>query len=107
MKNHIPVGSISLTEAFQIYHECLWKDAPRLEPLPKGDLEGGKHPCDRARPGIGIVRQQARMALGDMEHDRSCLEQGEIAFLIGRNLAERMKRPMRIHQRQAAKGAVG
>ena len=39
MKNHIPVGSISLTEAFKIYHECLWKDAPRLEPLPKGDLE--------------------------------------------------------------------
>ena len=104
MKNHIPVGSISLTEAFQIYHECLWKDAPRLEPLPKGDLEGGKHPCDRARPGIGIVRQQARMALGDMEHDRSCLEQGEIAFLIGRNLAERMKR---LYQLQAAKGAVG
>ena len=30
-----------------------------------------------------------------MEHDRPCLEQGEIAFLIGRNLAERMKRPMR------------
>jgi len=35
------------------------------------------------------------MALGDMEHDRPCLEQGEIAFLIGGNLAERMKRPMR------------
>ena len=35
------------------------------------------------------------MVLGDMEHDRSCLEQGKIAFLIGRNLAERMKRPMR------------
>src|SRR5215208_6363736 len=35
------------------------------------------------------------MALGDMEHDRPCLEQGEIAFLIGRNLPERMKRPMR------------
>ena len=24
-------------------------------------------------------------ALGDMEHDRACLEQGEIAFLVGRN----------------------
>src|SRR5881227_869856 len=35
------------------------------------------------------------MALGDMEDDRSCLEQGEIAFLISRNLAERMKRQMR------------
>src|SRR5262245_52794563 len=32
-------------------------------------VERGKHPCDRACPGIGIVRQQARMALGDMEHD--------------------------------------
>jgi hypothetical protein len=39
VKNHIPVGFISLKEAFQIYHKCLWKDAPRLEPLPKGDLE--------------------------------------------------------------------
>src|SRR5260221_14062485 len=35
------------------------------------------------------------MALGDMEHDRPCLEQGEIAFLVGWNLAERMKRQMR------------
>jgi len=35
------------------------------------------------------------MALGDMEDDRPCLEQGEIAFLVGRNLAERMKRQMR------------
>jgi len=35
------------------------------------------------------------MVRGDMEDDRSCLEQGEIAFLIGGNLAERMKRPMR------------
>ena len=30
-----------------------------------------------------------------MEHDRPCLEQGEIAFLISRNLAERMKSQMR------------
>jgi len=30
------------------------------------------------------------MVRGDMEDDRSCLEQGEIAFLIGRNLPERM-----------------
>ena len=35
------------------------------------------------------------MALGDMEDDRPCLEQGEIAFLVGRNLAERMKCQMR------------
>src|SRR6185503_8122186 len=58
-------------------------------------IERGKHPCDRARPRIGIIRQQARMAPGDMEYDRPCLEQGEIAFLVGRNLAERMKRQMR------------
>ena len=48
-----------------------------------------------ARARIGIVRQQDRMALGDVEDDRPCLEQGEIAFLVGRNLAERMKRQMR------------
>lgn len=35
------------------------------------------------------------MVLGDMEDDRACLEQGEIAFLIGGNLAERMKCQMR------------
>ena len=35
------------------------------------------------------------MALRDIEDDRPCLEQGEIAFLIGWNLAERMKRQMR------------
>src|SRR5262245_51680091 len=35
------------------------------------------------------------MALGDMEDDRACLEQGEIAFLVGWNLAERMKAHMR------------
>src|SRR5262245_15095492 len=35
------------------------------------------------------------MALGDMEDDRAGLEQGEIAFLIGWNLAERMKAQMR------------
>src|SRR2546430_16909338 len=58
-------------------------------------VERGKHPCDRARPGIGTVRKQARMALGDMEHDRPCLEQGEVAFLIGPKLPERMKRQMR------------
>src|SRR5215212_11068359 len=35
------------------------------------------------------------MALRDVEHDRPRLEQGEIAFFVGRNLPERMKRQMR------------
>src|SRR3984893_9825496 len=35
------------------------------------------------------------MALCEMEHDRPRLEHGEIAFFIGRNLPERMKRSMR------------
>src|SRR6202011_5351185 len=35
------------------------------------------------------------MALRDMEHDRPRLEQGKIAFFIGRNLPGRMKRSMR------------
>ena len=35
------------------------------------------------------------MALCDMEHDRPRLEQDKIAFFIGRNLSERMKRSMR------------
>src|ERR1700679_41123 len=34
------------------------------------------------------------MALCDMEHDRPRLEQGKIAFFIGRNLPEGMKRSM-------------
>src|SRR5271154_6393588 len=33
--------------------------------------------------------------LGDVEHDRACLEQDKVAFLIGRNQAERMKAQMR------------
>src|ERR1700736_2552261 len=35
------------------------------------------------------------MALRDMEYDRPRLEEGEIAFFIGRNLPERMKHTMR------------
>ena len=35
------------------------------------------------------------MALCDMEYDRPRLEQHKIAFFIGRNLPERMKRSMR------------
>ena len=30
------------------------------------------------------------MALGDVEDDRSCLEQDKFAFLVGWNQAERM-----------------
>ena len=40
------------------------------------------HVIARAQ-GIRIVRQQARMALRDMEHDRPRLEQAEIAFFVG------------------------
>jgi hypothetical protein len=47
------------------------------------------------RAFIRIVRQQACMALCDKEHYRPRLEQGKIAFLIGRNVPERMKRSMR------------
>ncbi len=35
------------------------------------------------------------MVLGDVQDDRACLEQGKIAFLIGRDQAERMKAQMR------------
>jgi hypothetical protein len=35
------------------------------------------------------------MTLGDMQDDRPCFEQGEIAFLISWNLAERMKSQVR------------
>src|ERR1700704_4555133 len=56
--------------------------------------ERGKHPCDRARPGIRIVWKQACMMLRDVEDDRPRLEQDEIAFFIGRNLPEGMKRTM-------------
>jgi hypothetical protein len=38
-----------------------------------------------------IVWEQARMALRDMEHNRYRLEQGKIAYFLGRNLPERMK----------------
>lgn len=46
------------------------------------------------RPGIRIARQQAGMALRDMEYDRPRLEQGKTVFFVGRNLPERMKRSM-------------
>jgi hypothetical protein len=41
---------------------------------------------DRPRACIGIVWQQAGMALGDMEHDGPGFGQGEIAFLIDGDL---------------------
>src|SRR3546814_8636895 len=56
-------------------------------------VERGKHPCDRACPGIGIVRQQAGMTLGDMEHDRPRLEQGEIR---SEEHTSELQSPMRI-----------
>ena len=48
-----------------------------------------------ARARVGILREQARMVLGDVEDDRACLEQGKVAFLIGRNQPERMQAQMR------------
>src|SRR5262249_22675776 len=49
----------------------------------------------RARSGIRIAWQQACMALRDMQHNRSRFEESEIAFFIGWNLSERMKRQIR------------
>ena len=48
-----------------------------------------------------VVRQQAGVALGDVKHDPAGLEQREIAFLIGRNLAEdeRQMRGLLHHER--------
>jgi len=57
--------------------------------------ERGEHPGDRSRPGVRVVRQQARTGLGDVEHDAAGLEQHQVAFLVGRDLAEGMKRPVR------------
>ena len=63
-----------------------------------GGTDNDDRPC--------IVRQQARMAFGDMEHNRSCLEQGETAFFISRNLPERMERSMRgfLHRTERKEG---
>ena len=58
-------------------------------------VEGRKHPRDRPRTGIVVGGQQSRMVGGDVEHDRASLEQHETAFLIGRDLPERMQRQMR------------
>ena len=32
-------------------------------------VDGGEHPGDRPRAGVGVVRQQAALALGDVEDD--------------------------------------
>ena len=54
----------------------------------------GKHPCDRARPGIRIVGEGPHGARRYGTRSPR-LEESEIAFFIGRNLPERMKRTMR------------
>ena len=46
-------------------------------------------------PRTGMVRQQACMALGNMEDDCPGLEQDKTAVLIGRDLSERMTDEMR------------
>jgi len=71
-------------------------------------IERGKHPCDRARPRIRIVWQQARMVLRYMENDRARLEQDEITFFIRRDLPERMKCTMRgfLHRTERKKTNV-
>src|SRR5207344_669148 len=58
-------------------------------------VDRSEHPPDRARPRIGVIGEKARISFAYMEHDGPSLEQGEIAFLIGRNLPKRMKRKMR------------
>lgn len=45
-------------------------------------VERGKHPSDRARPGVRIVRQKAGVARCDVKHDGARLEQGKIAFFM-------------------------
>lgn len=87
-----PVGVGKPTGKFaQPLMDAILEDTPALLPL---DLaaplaRGGsvlndrqihraqrvKHPQDRARPGIGILRQQARVVLRDMENDRPGLKQ--------------------------------
>ncbi|GJE46778.1 hypothetical protein AEGHOMDF_5986 [Methylobacterium soli] len=50
------------------------------------------------------------MALGEMQHDGARLEQGEVALLIGRDLPEGMKGPVRglLHRREGEQtNAVG
>jgi hypothetical protein len=48
-----------------------------------------------ARAGIRSFRQQARMLLPEVQDDRARFEQGEVAFLVRRDLPEGMQRQMR------------
>ena len=57
-------------------------------------VERGKHPCDRARPRIGIIRQQSRMALGDITQS-AVSRTGRDRLPRRSDLAERMQRQMR------------
>ncbi len=70
--------------------------------------ERGEHPHDRARPRVRVVGQKTRMGLSDTQHNGAGLEQRETAFLIGRNLPERMTRKMRglLHLRERQKTNV-
>ena len=55
-----------------------------------------------ARARIGVVRQQALMPLGNVEHDGTGFEQRETAFLVSRDLPEWLKRQVRglLHRRE-------
>ncbi|MGY2938199.1 hypothetical protein ACVWZK_003341 [Bradyrhizobium sp. GM0.4] len=68
---------------------------PELDDRRLQRAQRSKHPGDRAGPGVRLRRQQPGVTLGDMEHDRAGLEQGEIAVLVGRNLPEWMQGEMR------------
>ncbi len=70
---------------------CGSLDGHELEDRGLHGVQRGEHPGDRPRPRVGIVREQTLMVLGDVEDDRARLEQGEIAFLIGRDQPKRMK----------------
>ena len=52
--------------------------------------ERREHPHDRAGARVCVRWQQARKALGYVKHDRARLKEREIAFLISRDLAERI-----------------
>src|ERR1700720_1390012 len=51
-------------------------------------VERGEHPLDHVRPGRRVAGQQSVAPLGDVEDDRSRFEQGKVAVLDRRNLAE-------------------
>ncbi len=57
-------------------------------------FSAAEHPRDCTRASIRVFRQQARVALGDVEHDRTGFEEREITFFVRGYLAERMQREM-------------